>query len=64
MGQIKEYLKTRTDFVSTQEIGSALNISRVTIRKYLDFLQSENEVDVQTNYGGVGRPLNLYRLKR
>lgn len=63
MAQVKSFLRKQSEFISTQDIGQALNISRVTIRKYLDYLQEANEVEVQTNYGGVGRPLNLYKMR-
>ena len=64
MAQIKEFLMKQDDYISTQEIGNHLNISRVTIRKYLEYMQKENDVEVQTNYGGVGRPLNLYKIRK
>ncbi|MED5402650.1 MAG: two-component system response regulator, partial [SAR324 cluster bacterium] len=38
--------------------------SRTTVRRYLEFLVSQTFLDVDVNYGGVGRPERRYFLRR
>ncbi|MBU8906424.1 response regulator [Desertibacillus haloalkaliphilus] len=45
---------------TTEELGHHVGISRVSIRKYLAFLNEIGVVDEENVYGSVGRPLNQY----
>lgn len=45
---------------STGEIALKTGISRVSMRKYLEFLQSIYVLDVEVVYGKVGRPIYKY----
>lgn len=44
------------------EIASACGASRVTVRRYLEYLDGTGLVDISHRYGGRGRPEMLYRL--
>ncbi|WP_176765509.1 response regulator [Vibrio xiamenensis] len=46
---------------SAEEIGVQMNVSRVTARRYLEFLESEGVVQLVLNYKTGGRPQRLYR---
>jgi two-component system, CitB family, response regulator MalR len=49
-------------FFSTEEIAIQVGISRVSMRKYLDFLKDLELLNLQLVYGTVGRP--QYRYSR
>jgi response regulator of citrate/malate metabolism len=46
--------------VSSAEAADALGTSRVSARRYLEYLSEEGRVTVQLRYGGVGRPERRY----
>nr|WP_092073920.1 response regulator [Dendrosporobacter quercicolus]NSL47844.1 response regulator [Dendrosporobacter quercicolus DSM 1736]SDM70141.1 two-component system, CitB family, response regulator MalR [Dendrosporobacter quercicolus] len=50
----------RTAF-STEEMASYVGISRVSMRKYLDFLKNIGVLDLEITYGTIGRPVYRYR---
>ncbi len=60
---IRRYLeRSPADAVITQqELVEKLGLSRVTVRRYMEYLASINEVAVQMVYGTVGRPSYTYR---
>lgn len=49
---------------TAQEIAVYLGVSRITARRYLDALESENRLVMELEYGNVGRPKNKYKLKQ
>ncbi len=49
---------------STQDLAIRLGISRVTARKYLDYLKKLEEIDMRLEYRVAGRPLTLFRSTR
>ena len=46
---------------STSEIARHVGISRVSMRKYLDFLSEIGALKMEVIYGSVGRPIYKYR---
>lgn len=63
LGRIKKFMKERQEqYISSDEIGEALGLSKVTIRKYLGYLESVGEVKLEIEYGSVGRPRYLYKF--
>ncbi|MEN2743130.1 response regulator [Sinomonas halotolerans] len=46
---------------SAAEVASGLGLSRVSARRYLEFLAARQLVDVLPRYGTAGRPENRYR---
>ncbi len=60
--KIRNYVNTCKDVTITQqEIADNLSLSRVTVRRYMDYLISTNEVAMNIEYGAVGRPSYSYR---
>ncbi|MFC4586793.1 response regulator [Sphaerisporangium corydalis] len=55
-------LKRATGGVSAQAVGSAIGVSRVTARRYLEHLVDTGSVRRVPQYGGLGRPELLYQL--
>lgn len=49
---------------STEELAVLLGISRVSIRKYLNFLEEIKTLKKEVIYGSLGRPIYKYKLIR
>ncbi|MCD8140840.1 MAG: response regulator [Planctomycetaceae bacterium] len=66
LGTIRHYLEASpADAVVTQqELTEKLGLSRVTVRRYMEYLASIGEVTVQMVYGAVGRPSYAYQKVR
>lgn len=47
---------------SADDIGERMQVSRVTARRYLEFLESEGVVELVLNYNTGGRPRRNYRV--
>ncbi|WP_099350575.1 two-component system response regulator DcuR [Erwinia amylovora] len=52
-----------TEEFSTDDLAAAVNISRVSCRKYLIWLAQINILFTSIHYGATGRPLYRYRLQ-
>lgn len=61
LDSVKEYLKEHSDAVSATEVMTALGMSRVTARRYLEYLADAGTVSRTARYGTPGRPENEYR---
>ena len=48
-------------FFSTEEMAKYVGISRVSMRKYLEFLRQIGTLQLELIYGTVGRPIYKYR---
>lgn len=51
------------DGASAEEVASGIGIARVTARRYLDYLEKQEEITMDVHYGGIGRPINYYFSK-
>lgn len=49
------------EFIDCETIAKDLKISKVTIRKYLEYLEDEGVLEKKMKYGSVGRPAFLYK---
>jgi len=47
------------DFTA-EELAEKLGIARITVRRYLEYMEKENKVDKLVEYGKVGRPQYKY----
>lgn len=61
LGSVQDYLKQQSDAVSATEVMGALGMSRVTARRYLEYLADAGTVSRTPRYGTPGRPENEYR---
>ena len=50
------------NYLPCEQIASETGLSRVTIRRYMNFLIEENEVISQIDYSTGGRPSILYQI--
>ncbi|WPC75587.1 response regulator [Vibrio porteresiae] len=55
-------MESRFEEFSAEDIGERMQVSRITARRYLEFLESEGIVNLVLNYNTGGRPRRLYRL--
>ncbi|WP_426225651.1 response regulator [Pseudarthrobacter sp. DSP2-3-2b1] len=61
LGSVQDFLKQQADAVSATEVMAALGMSRVTARRYLEYLADAGTVSRMPRYGTPGRPENEYR---
>lgn len=57
---IIEFLKTRTNPVTIEEIKVGVGLAYPTIHRYISYLLEEEQVQVVPHYRKVGRPKNSY----
>lgn len=68
-GLNKYTLKSIIDFLeetdvekfSAEDVSMSLDVSKVTVRRYMDYLEKINYVVKEVEYGGIGRPMHYYR---
>lgn len=60
--KIVTYIGTQEAAISAEEVAHGVGLARVTARRYLDFLEKQKLVGIEIQYGGIGRPVNQYRL--
>lgn len=60
LSQIVDHLRTAPAELSAHQVATALGISRVTARRYLEHLTDQNLTQRQLRYGGPGRPEHHY----
>lgn len=56
----KEIEKISKEDFTAEGIAEKLGIARVTVRRYLEYMENENKVEKLIEYGKVGRPQNKY----
>lgn len=64
LGSVRDYLKHHAGPVSATEVMAALGMSRVTARRYLEYLADAGIASRAPRYGTPGRPENEYTWKR
>lgn len=62
--QIEAFLKIQTKAKSAEEVAEGVGIARVTARRYLDYLVKNGSIQMDIQYGTIGRPVNRYLLKK
>lgn len=62
--QIYEFAREHSDCSFTAgELADAMGVSRITARRYLELMEREKILEVELQYGKVGRPKNRYRYR-
>ncbi|MER8024129.1 response regulator [Glutamicibacter protophormiae] len=62
MGLVERILRESADPISASETAEKLGTSRVSARRYLEYLAEEGIAQVSLKYGGVGRPERRYAV--
>lgn len=60
--KIVENLLSRNEGFNTQQIADDLDISRITIRKYLNYMVNMNVLSEDAEYNTSGRPVSIYSI--
>lgn len=60
--KIIQFIGEQKGAVTAIEVAQGVGLARVTARRYLDYLEKQRQVVIDIQYGGVGRPVNQYRL--
>lgn len=61
---VTDFLRNSEKPLSAEEVASGVGISRVTSRRYLEYLVSSGKVEMDLCYIAVGRPVHRFRLLR
>lgn len=62
LDKVLAYIQTSEGAVSAEEVSTYIGTARVTARRYLDFLEKQNLLKVDIQYGSVGRPIHRYYI--
>ncbi|MCF4152179.1 response regulator [Dethiosulfovibrio sp. F2B] len=62
LDRVRSILMGEDGALSADEVAVRAGVSRVTARRYLEYLVSINRAAVEPLHRDVGRPVNLYRL--
>ncbi len=59
---ITELMQHRKELLTAEEVAEQVGASRVTARRYLEYLAESGQAEVKLTYGAVGRPVRRYQL--
>ncbi|MGE5617730.1 MAG: response regulator [Sphingomonadaceae bacterium] len=59
---ITELLERHREYLTAEEVAEKVGASRVTARRYLEYLAEVGQAEVKLSYGAVGRPVRRYQL--
>lgn len=59
--QILAYMCETKEPVSAETVAEGVNLTRVTVRRYLEFLEQRGALTTDLKYGTVGRPVKLFQ---
>ncbi|MDF2533164.1 MAG: malR, partial [Clostridia bacterium] len=63
--RIREFMGKNNELVFTsEEVAEKMGLSKVTVRRYLEFLAAHEEIITEIEYGSIGRPSYLYKSIR
>ncbi|MDR3601692.1 MAG: cache domain-containing protein [Desulfosporosinus sp.] len=60
LGQIVHFLQATRRPLSAEEVAEGVKLTRVTVRRYLEFLEECGVLKSEQKYGTVGRPVKLF----
>ncbi|WP_309091339.1 response regulator [Domibacillus sp.] len=60
--KIVSHLQKTDKPLSAEEVAEGVGAARVTVRRYLDYLEKSGKVKINIQYGVIGRPINRYKL--
>lgn len=63
--KIIDYMNQKyEEHLTAEEIAQGSGLARVTARRYLEKMSEEGKVEINQEYGKIGRPTNYYILKK
>lgn len=60
LAQILHFLKINRRPLSSDDVAEGVKLTRVTVRRYLEFLEQEGMLKSELKYGTVGRPVKMF----
>lgn len=60
LSQIVQFLQATRRPISVEEVAEGVKMTRVTVRRYLEFLEQRGVLKSEQKYGTVGRPVKLF----
>lgn len=60
LGQIVQFLQATRRPLSAEDVAEGVKLTRVTVRRYLEFLEQSGVLKSEQKYGTVGRPVKLF----
>lgn len=60
--QIVLALLEQKEAITAEQLAQYLGMARVTVRRYLEYLECQKQVEVGMEYGRVGRPTHFYSM--
>jgi two-component system response regulator DctR len=60
--QVLNFMNQQSSPLSAEEVADGIGIARVTARRYLDFLNERGLLQLDVQYGNIGRPINKYSV--
>lgn len=60
LNKVLKFLQEKKTGASADEVSANIGIARVTARRYLDYMEKQQLIRVDIQYGSVGRPINQY----
>jgi response regulator of citrate/malate metabolism len=61
--QINSFINSKRSLFTADELADETGMARVTVRRYLDYMAKENKLELQIEYGKIGRPTHFYKTK-
>ena len=61
--QINSFINTKVTLFTADELADETGMARVTVRRYLEYMVKEHKLELQIEYGKIGRPTHFYKTK-
>ena len=59
---IKKLIKELSHTFTVAEVADVSGLSRISLKKYLDYLENQGELESELLYSTMGRPAKLYKI--
>ena len=63
MNSIIDFMLSHPEALSAEEVAAGTGVSRVTARRYLEYLVTQGRLQMQQDYVAVGRPIHRFKVK-
>ncbi|MGL5652028.1 MAG: hypothetical protein ACRDDE_09730 [Paraclostridium sp.] len=57
----KEIEKEDGEYFTSEDLSEKIKVARVTVRRYLEYMEKEGQLEKLVEYGKVGRPQHKFR---
>lgn len=64
MNTVSDYMLAHNEALSADEVAAGTGVSRVTARRYLEYLVTQGRLQMLLDYVAVGRPVHRFTVKR